>query len=71
MSNKAKPTHRAYATKTNPDGKDSWREIGALWPHKDGNGFHLRLDLIPRDQDVITIRKVVPKRPKAELAKIS
>ncbi len=40
MSNK--PTHVAYIV-TNPkegsDKKAVWREVGAVWPHKNGGGF--------------------------------
>jgi len=37
----SKPTHRAYVVSTpKKDGdKGIWREVGAVWPHKNGNGF--------------------------------
>ncbi len=38
-----KPTHTAYVV-TEPkeaDRKPQWHEIGAVWPHKSGNGFDL------------------------------
>ncbi len=38
-----KPTHSAYIV-TTPKGEDrkaQWHEIGAIWPHKNGNGFDL------------------------------
>ena len=50
-----KPTHRVYAVKSNDD-KSRWTEIGALWPHKDGKGFSLKLDLIPIDGSDLSIR---------------
>jgi len=40
MSNK--PTHKAYVVtkpKEGSDGKAIWHEVGAVWPHKNGNGF--------------------------------
>ena len=55
-----KPTHRAYAVKGNGD-KSHWREIGALWAHKDDKGFSLKLDLIPNDGSDIAIRLIEPK----------
>lgn len=36
----------------------TWTEIGALWPHKDGNGFNLNLIAVPvTGRLVIRIRK--------------
>ncbi len=40
------PTHHVYHVKENGD-KGYWTKIGAVWPHKDGKGFNLELDLIP------------------------
>ena len=51
-----RPTHRAYAvTKTGE--KSFWREIGAAWPHEDGKGFNLKLDLLPLNDAEIVIRE--------------
>lgn len=39
-----KPTHKAYVvtkTKEGDDGKAIWHEVGAVWPHKNGNGFDI------------------------------
>lgn len=42
----AKPTHRIYCVVG--DGEQaSWTPIGAAWPHKDGDGFNIRLDAVP------------------------
>ena len=44
MSNK--PTHTAYIVtepKEGTDRKAQWHEIGAIWPHKNGNGFDLAI----------------------------
>lgn len=38
----SKPSHIAYIVKDPPEGSDKqaqWREIGAVWPHKNGKGF--------------------------------
>ena len=68
MSNLSKkPTHRAYAVKGNGD-KSHWTEIGALWAHKDGKGFNLKLDLLPIDGSDIAIRLIEPKSATGQAA---
>jgi hypothetical protein len=53
-----RPTHRVYAvTKTGE--RKYWREIGAAWPHKDGEGFGVKLELFPFAASEIVIRKPV------------
>jgi hypothetical protein len=45
MSNK--PTHTAYIVSEPREGSDRkaiWHEVGAVWPHKNGDGFDI---LIP------------------------
>jgi len=42
----SRPSHKAYAVTKGKNG-DHWQEIGALWPHKDGKGFKLKLALLP------------------------
>jgi hypothetical protein len=40
----SKPTHIAYIVTDPKEGSDKkavWREVGAIWPHKNGNGFDL------------------------------
>ena len=52
-----RPTHRVYAvTKKGSDDKGFWHAIGAAWPHQDGKGFSLKLDLIPINGAEIVIR---------------
>ena len=43
-----KPSHIAYHVR---DGKDKgyFTRIGAAWPHKDGQGFNIQLDITPLD----------------------
>ena len=37
-------------------------EIGAAWPHRDGNGYGDKLDVIPRAPDAqLVIRAIEPK----------
>ena len=37
------------------DGAD-WTRIGAAWPHQDGKGYSLSLDLVPVGSGRITMR---------------
>jgi hypothetical protein len=61
-TNANQPTHRIFAV-TKRGAKSRWQEIGACWPHKDGDGFNLKLDFLPLNGAEIVIRK-----PKAEVA---
>ena len=60
----SKPTHTAYVVNenrgraTNPEAKDFWREVGAIWPHKSGKGF----DLVLFDQLSVSGRIVCTER---------
>ncbi|HLH93940.1 MAG TPA: hypothetical protein VKW08_02370 [Xanthobacteraceae bacterium] len=57
------PSHRVYAV--TQDGKQKyWRAIGAAWPHRDGEGFFLKLDYLPLNDAQIVVRK--PKADEAE-----
>ena len=35
-----------------------WVPIGAAWEHQDGNGFNLKLDLIPHAAGRIMLRRI-------------
>jgi hypothetical protein len=56
-----RPDYTAYVVPERENA--SWIAIGAAWSHEDGEGFSLRLDLIPdkADRDRIVIRKAKPK----------
>jgi hypothetical protein len=54
------PSHRVYAVTKNGK-RNYWQPIGAVWPHKDGDGFNVKLDYLPLNGAEIVIRK-----PKAE-----
>jgi hypothetical protein len=51
---RVKPSHIAYQVRENGD-KSYFNNIGAAFPHKDGNGFNVRLDALPKDGN-ITLR---------------
>lgn len=38
-----------------------WTAIGAAWAHQDGEGFRIRLDLLPNTPGDIVLRKRKPK----------
>ena len=65
MSNQ--PTHHVYFVKDQksqgPDEKSKgiWTKIGAAWPHKDGKGFNLELELLPIGTGKLTVREVSEK----------
>lgn len=45
-----------------PDKENAgWTRIGAAWPHKDGKGFSLQLDLVPVATGKIVLRNFEPK----------
>jgi hypothetical protein len=63
----SKPSHIAYVVNKSKDDekKDFWRPVGAVWQHKNGNGF----DLVIYDQIAVSGRIVCtePKeKPEAE-----
>ena len=62
-----RPTPRIDAVTQGKDDKSNWLDIGAAWPHKDGDGFNLRFDQFPLGGAEIVIRKAKPKsQPQAE-----
>ena len=63
----SKPSHIAYIVKEmTKDGKKQsyWRAVGAVWPHKNGEGF----DVVIHDQISVTgrITCIVPKADEAD-----
>lgn len=46
-----KPTHRVYLVQEaqTEGAKASWTEIGAIWPHKDGQGGTINLKATPME----------------------
>jgi hypothetical protein len=65
-ANKAKkrPDFTAYFV---PDRKDAaWVAIGAAWSHNDGDGFNLKLDLLPNTPGHLVLRKPKPKAEAGE-----
>ena len=62
-TNSNRPTHRVYAVIIKKEGgaKGAWLEIGAAWPHRDGKGYGMKLDVIPRSPEAkLVIRAIEP-----------
>ena len=43
------PSHIAYQVRDRGGKKGYWTRIGSAWPHADGNGFNLQVDVVPLD----------------------
>jgi hypothetical protein len=57
----SKPSHTAYVVAETREGaqkKAFWREVGSVWPHKNGAGF----DLVIFDQLAVSGRIVCTER---------
>jgi hypothetical protein len=53
---KAAPTHRVFSVSKKGEKKPTWTEIGAAWPHKDGQGFNLTFTARPLEGAEIVLR---------------
>lgn len=51
----SRPSHRISRV-TEKDGAKDYQDVGALWPHKDGQGFSLRLKSSLQASDNLIIR---------------
>jgi hypothetical protein len=63
MSSTNRPTHSAFVVVDPPEGSDRnakarWHEIGAVWTHRDGDGF----DVLIRPGISISGRLVIRER---------
>ena len=64
---KSRPTHRVYAiTKRDISEKGTWLEIGAAWPHRDGKGFGVKLNLIPYSDSAEIVIRAFELKPTAK-----
>lgn len=66
-TNSNRPTHRVYAVIIKKEGaaKGAWLEIGAAWPHRDGKGYSMKLDAIPRSPDAHLVIRTIATAPAA------
>lgn len=60
------PSHIAYHVRELQGRKDKkaiWTRIGSAWPHHDGNGFNIQIEVVPLDGK-ITLRVAEDQRDK-------
>jgi hypothetical protein len=43
------PSHVAYQVRDREGQKGFWTRIGSVWPHADGKGFNVQLEVVPLD----------------------
>lgn len=58
------PSHNAYHVRELQGRKDKkaiWTRIGCAWPHHDGQGFNIQVEVVPLDGK-ITLRVAEDKR---------
>ncbi len=60
-ANPKAPTHVAYHVRDREGGKAFWTRIGGAWPHADGKGFNIQLEVVPLDGRV-TLRVATEKK---------
>jgi hypothetical protein len=60
-----KPAYIAYHVRDGKNDKGFFTRIGVAFPHKDGNGFNLLIDVIPLDGR-ITLRVPSEKTEQSE-----
>ncbi len=49
----------------NGEGKGFWQKVGAAWPHEDGKGFSLKMDLMPIAGQDLVLREPSPQTSQA------
>ena len=66
-TNSNRPTHRVYAViKKEGNEKGTWLEIGAAWPHRDGKGFGVKLNLVPFSGTAEIVIRAIESKPAAQ-----
>jgi len=55
------PSHVAYQVRDREGQKGFWTRIGSVWPHADGKGFNVQLEVVPLDGR-ITLRVATEKK---------
>ena len=66
-TNSNRPTQRVYAViKKEGNEKGTWLEIGAAWPHRDGKGFGVKLNLVPFSGTAEIVIRAIESKPAAQ-----
>lgn len=55
------PSHVAYQVRDREGKKGIWTRIGSAWPHADGRGFNIQIEVVPLDGR-ITLRVASDKK---------
>lgn len=55
------PSHVAYQVRDREGKKSFWTRIGSAWPHADGQGFNIQIEVVPLDGR-ITLRVLSDKK---------
>ena len=50
------PSHRAYSVITREGREDFWHNTGLVFPHGDGEGFSILLEMLPLDGKIVLRR---------------
>ncbi len=63
MTTSNQPSHLVYhVEERESDEPNNWKQIGAMWPHKDGKGWNMQLQFLPiGTTGKLTIRVNEPK----------
>lgn len=66
MTTSNPPSHLVYhVEERDGDNPNNWTRIGAMWPHKDGQGWNMQLQFLPiGTTGKLTIRVNEPKDAK-------
>lgn len=56
----------AVTKSKNGEGKGFWQKIGAAWPHEDGKGFSLKMELMPMAGQDLVLREPMPSTQTAQ-----
>ncbi len=48
-SRKSSPAYVAYHVRDREGADSVWTRLGAAWPHRDGKGFNIQIDVVPLD----------------------
>ena len=66
-TNTNRPTQRVYAViKKEGNEKGTWLEIGAAWPHRDGKGFGMKLNLVLFSGTAEIVIRAIESKPAAQ-----
>ena len=60
-ANPKSPSHIAYHVRDREGGKSYWTRIGVAFPHKDGKGFNIQLEVAPLNGQ-ISLRVATEKK---------